>query len=99
MFDDSNSYNLRTVISDGVTLYYVSFMDSQGSRRETEVSRPVYLEFLRFVKTERNLRRWNERHAERFDLAENALSERALYPQANIEDAAIDRFRIESKQG
>jgi hypothetical protein len=57
MFDNTNQYTLRTEIHEGITRYYVSFADGQTVHRETEVSRPVYLEFLRFVKTERNLRR------------------------------------------
>ena len=64
MFDNSNPYTLRTEVSGGITRYYVSFTDGQAIHRETEVSRPVYLEFLRFVKIERSLRRWDERHIE-----------------------------------
>ncbi|MGI6176338.1 MAG: hypothetical protein ACOYJC_09355 [Christensenellales bacterium] len=57
MFDNENPYTLRTEVVEGITHYYVSFQDGQAIMRETEVSRPVYLEFLRFVKHERNLRR------------------------------------------
>jgi hypothetical protein len=66
MFDNTNPYTLRTEVVGGITRYYVAFTDGQAVLRETEVSRPVYLEFLRFVKVERNLRRFDERHIERF---------------------------------
>ena len=58
MFDNTNPYALRTEIVEGITRYYVTFTDGQAVQRETEVSRPVYIEFLRFIRIERNLRRW-----------------------------------------
>jgi RNA polymerase sigma-70 factor (ECF subfamily) len=78
MFDNTNPYTLRAEITDGITRYFVSFTDGQNIRRETEVSRPVYLEFLRFVRVERNLRRSDERHNERSDLTDETLNRRAL---------------------
>lgn len=95
MFDHTNPYALRTVIVEGITHYFVSFIDGQAVQRETEVSRPVYLEFLRFVKTERNLRRWDERHIEQSDLTEEMLNERALYKPDTVEEAVFDSWRDE----
>ena len=93
MFDNTNPYTLRTEIAGGITRYHVSFTDGQGVHRETEVSRPVYLEFLRFIKVERNLRRWDERHTEQSCLADEILNRRALYPPKCIEETAFDSFR------
>jgi len=59
------------------------------------VSRPVYLEFLRFVKVERNLRRWDERHTEQSDLTDETLHDRALYPQKSVEETAFDSLQNE----
>jgi len=70
MFDNTNPYTLRTETVEGIIRYFISFTDGQAVYREIEVSRPVYLEFLRFVKTERNLRRWDERHSEQSDLTD-----------------------------
>jgi hypothetical protein len=42
---------------------------------------PVYLEFCRFVKQERNLRRWDERHTEYSELTEETLMRRAFVYQ------------------
>lgn len=95
MFDNSNHYILRTEVGEGITHYYVSFIDGQAHHREIEVSRPVYLEFLRFVKVERNLRRWDERHTEQSDLTDETLYKRALYPQKSVEDVAFDILRNE----
>ena len=93
MFDNTNPYALRTGTVEGVTRYYVSFSDGHGVHRETEVSRPVYLEFLRFVKNERNLRRWDERHLERSDLTEEILYDRALIPPKSLDEMIVDRSR------
>jgi hypothetical protein len=73
MFDNTNPYTLRTEVVEGITHYYVSFQDGRIIMRETEVSRPVYLEFLRFTKHERNLRRWDERHTEQSELTDKCF--------------------------
>jgi len=95
MFDNTNHYTLRTEVVEGITRYYVSFTDGQAMPREIEVSRPVYLEFLRFIKIERNLRRWDERHTEQSGLTDEMLYKRALYPQKSVEDTAFDSLRNE----
>jgi len=95
MFDNSNPYTLNTEVIEGITHYFVSFEDGEGILRETEVSRPVYLEFSRFVKTERNLRRWDERHTEQSDLTEETLYNRALNPPKSVEDLAFDSLQSE----
>jgi len=95
MFDNTKPYTLRTEIVEGITHYYVSFVDGQAIPRETKVSRPVYLEFCRFVKRERNLRRSDERHIEQSDLTDETLYNRALQPPKSVEDAAIDDIRDE----
>ncbi len=95
MFDNVNPYTLRTEVSEGMTRYFISFMDGQAILRETEVSRPVYLEFLRFVKTERNLRRWDERHTEQSDLTDELLYDRALHKPKSVEAAAFNSLQNE----
>jgi RNA polymerase sigma-70 factor (ECF subfamily) len=95
MFDNTNLYTLRTEVAEGIMHYYVSFTDGQAIHRETEVSRPVYLEFCRFVKQERNLRRWDERHTEQSDLTDETLYNRALHPQKSVEETVYDSLRDE----
>ena len=95
MFNNENPYTLRTEIVEGITHYFVSFTDGQAIHRETEVSRPVYLEFLRFVKIERNLRRWDERYTEQSDLTDETLYERAFLPPKSIEETVFDSLRNE----
>jgi len=68
-------------------------VDGQAIPQETEVSRPVYLEFLRFIKVERNLRRWDERHIEQSELTDETLYNRAIRPPKGVEEAAFDRLR------
>ena len=95
MFDNTNHYTLRTEIVEGIIRYYISFTDGQTIPREIEVSRPVYLEFSRFIKDERNLRRWDERHTEQSELTEETLYIRALYPEKTVEDTAFDNLKNE----
>ena len=95
MFDNTNSYDLRIAIVGGLTRYFASFTDGEGERHETEVSCPVYLEFLRFVKTERNLRRSDERHIEQSELTDEALCNRAMNPPDSVEDTVFDSLRHE----
>lgn len=95
MFDNTNLYTLRTEIVEGIMRYYVSFTDGQAVYRETEVSRPVYLEFCRFVKQERNLRRWDERHTEQSDLTDETLYNRAAIPPKSVEETVYDSLRDE----
>ncbi len=95
MFNNENPYTLRTEVVEGITYYYVSFADGQAVMRETEVSHPVYLEFLHFIKQERNLRRSDERHIEQFDLTDEALYDRALRPPKGVEETVLEDQRNE----
>ncbi len=96
MLKYENLYTLRTEVTEGITRYYVSFKDGQAIQRETEVSRPVYLEFLRFIKVERNMRRWYERHIEQSELTDETLHDRAIYKSQSAEDVAFDSLRSET---
>jgi RNA polymerase sigma-70 factor (ECF subfamily) len=93
MFDNKNPYTLRAEVAEGITHYFISFADGQGYRKETEVSRLVYLEFCRFVKQERNLRRWDERHTEHSKLTEETLARRALRQPKSIDEMVSDNDR------
>ena len=94
MFDNTVHYTLRADLAEGITRYYVSFIDGQAIYRETEVSRPVYLELLRFIKVERNLRRWDERHTEQSDLTD-ALHNRGFCPQKSVEETTFESLQNE----
>jgi len=95
VFGNANNYTLRMEIVEGITRCYVSFTDGQAIHYETEVSRPVYLEFLHFIKVERSLRHWNERHREYSELTDETLCNRMLHPQRSVEDMALDSIRSE----
>ena len=85
MFDNRNPYTLRVETVGGLAQYFVSFTDGQGVRRETRVSRPVYIEFLRFVRIERKMLNWDKRHKEKSELIEETLHKRALYQPKGVE--------------
>jgi len=95
MFDNTNPYTLRTEDVEGITHYYVSFIDGQAVHHETEVSHRIYLEFKSFVKIECSLRHWNERHREHSELTEETLHKRAFYPQKSVEETTLDILRDE----
>ena len=94
MFDNKNPYTLRYEVVGGLTRYFVSFVDGAGVERETEVSRPVFAEFRRYIKIERNLRRWDERHLEQSELTEVALYNRALFPDKTVEETVFDNLQV-----
>ena len=94
MFDNKNPYTLRSEVVGGLTRYYVSFVDGAGIQRETEVSRPVFAEFRRFIKIERNLLRWDERYVEQSELTEVALYNRALFPDKSVEETVFDNLQV-----
>ncbi len=95
MFDTTNPYTLRTDESEGITRYYISFADGEGNQRETEVSRPVYLEFLRFIRTERKLHRWDERHTDSSELTDEELYNLASDKPKSVEETVFDSLRNE----
>ncbi len=95
MFDNSNSYILRTEIVENTVHYYVSFIDGQAVRQNIEVSHSVYLELCRSVKQERNLKRSDERHLERSGLTDETLHNRTLNQSKSIEEIASDNMRSE----
>ena len=95
MFDTNNPYALRKENTQGIIRYFVSFIDGQAAARETEVSRSVYLELLRFIKTERNLRRWDERHIEQSELRDEIIYSRAFDHPKSVEDTILDSLRNE----
>ena len=98
MFDNTNPYTLRKEIIAGMTHYYVSFTDGQSVHRETEVSRSVYLEFRHFIKRERNLRRWDERHTEQSELSDEAINKRTLSQPKSLEETVFDNLLNEKLQ-
>ena len=95
MFDTTKPYTLRTNESEGITRYYISFADGEGIQRETEVSRPVYLEFLRFIRTERKLHRWDERHTDSSELTDEELFNLASGKPKSVEETVFDSLRNE----
>jgi len=95
MFDNSNPYALRKDDSEGIPRYFISFHDSQGIQRETEISRPVYRAFKTFVKYENKLTRRDERHMERFEQTDEMLQAKMVNPPKSLEDEVFDCQRNE----
>jgi len=93
MFDNNNPYTLRTEETEETTRYFASFDDGQGVLHEIEVSYAVYFELAHgFVRTERNLRRWDERYMEQSALTDKTLQKRAMRLSDNVEDTAFQNI-------
>ncbi len=95
MFYNEKIYTLRTEVIGGLTRYYVAFRDGQGIRRETDVSRPVYLEFLRFVKDDKRQENWADRHIEQSEQTEESLFHRAMNQPRSVDETVFDSLRRE----
>ncbi|MDR0295622.1 MAG: hypothetical protein LBH91_05465 [Prevotellaceae bacterium] len=98
MFDNANPYTLRKKIIAGFTHYYIHFLDGEGAQKETEVHRRVFLEFRRMVRTERNMRRWDERHIEQSILMDETLYNRSLCQPRSVEETALGNLHNEQLQ-
>ena len=90
MFNDKSPYTIRGEVINNVQHYFVSFVDGENIRRDTEVSRSVFLEIYKSIKKARNLTRSDERHIEKSDMTEETLYSRAVHPTKNVEDVVID---------
>ncbi|MCQ4638696.1 sigma-70 family RNA polymerase sigma factor, partial [Anaerovorax odorimutans] len=89
MADKTALYILWEETAGGKPRYYISFLDGQAVPHEVEVSYAVFQEMGDFVKKERNLQRWTERHVEQSQLSETTLHKRALKPPDNVEDTVL----------
>ena len=96
MFDNTNHYELKTVIRDGKTIYIATFDNGTGQRVESEVSQSVANALSGiFVKIERNLRRSDERHLEQSELSEQTLHQRACDVPKSLEEEVDTKIRNE----
>jgi RNA polymerase sigma-70 factor (ECF subfamily) len=91
MFDNENSYTLRTETGEGITRYFVSFADGQAIFRETEVSREVYLAIDDCRRHEKRQRNFFDRYIEHSDLTDETLARRAHTPPLPLEEAVIKK--------
>jgi RNA polymerase sigma-70 factor (ECF subfamily) len=92
-----NPYTLRLDDNDGKDImpYFVSFKDGEGIHRETEISCPIFNEFLKFVKIERKLTRWGERHIEQSEQTDETLRQRMVKLPKSLEETVFDSERSE----
>ena len=96
MFDNTNHYELRTEIQDEKTIYIAVFKNGNGQEVETEISPKVAKTlFVTFVKTERNLRRSDERHLNYTELTEDELQQRVFDVPKSLEEEIYTKFRNE----
>ena len=92
MSNYTSTYALRVEEIQGITHYFIAFKDGRGLFRETEVSRPVYLEFQRSAREEQNQARWSRRHIEQSELTDQSLYDRALHKPKALEEVVLDNL-------
>ena len=96
MFDNINHYELRTEIQDEKTIYIAVFKNGNGQQVETEISQKVAKTlFEAFVKTERNLRRSDERHLNYTELTEDELQQRVFDAPKSLQEKIDTKIRNE----
>ena len=93
MAEQKATYILRTEPAAQGMKYYASFTDGQAVFHDVEISYEVFQELQSFIKQERNLKRWGERHIEQSQLSEITLHKRALRPPENVEDIVLETLR------
>jgi len=86
-------YTLREKTSGSVTHYFISFKDGKAIHHEVEVSHTVYQEFQRFVRINRNLQAFDERHREYSELSDETLNSRARHTPKGVEENIVDMER------
>lgn len=91
MFDNRNTYTIRTETKDGTVHYFISFRDGQGIRQETEITYELFNEFQRFMRKERNLLRSDERHIEQNKLSDEMLYYKIFHEVKSIEEIVIQK--------
>lgn len=67
------TYILRTEPAAQGMKYYAPFTDGQAVFHDVEISYEVFQELQRFIKQERNLKWWSERHIEQSQLSMDGL--------------------------
>lgn len=96
MFDNTNHYELRTEIREERTIYIAVFKDGNGQNVESEISKKVAKTlFGTFVKTERNLKRSDERHLNYTELTEDELQQRVFILPKSLEEEIDTKIRNE----
>lgn len=91
MFDNITPYNVQSQIRNGERIYMVTFRDGRGVLQEIEVSSEVAEELYSFIKKERNLQRWDERHRERFLLSDESIYNRIYDSSGGVEEIMIHK--------
>lgn len=89
MYKFNQDYRIFTEEKNGEIHYYVTFEDVNKNRLCVEITRELYLEFLKFNRLERNLQRFDERHIERFSLSDMQLYQRASKRPLSLLDKVI----------
>ena len=84
MFDNTNPYEV-------FCRYYAAFFNFKGELQEVEIEETVFLAFKQFVKTERNLRRSDERHEEYLEQTEDEVTYKMNKEQKSVEEVICER--------
>ena len=87
-----NPYTLESVEKE--ELYFIRFRDDKGEHLVT-VSKEVFDVFDESEKQDNNMMVRNSRYIHKYELSDEALSNKMLNNQTSIEDKLIDDFEIQ----
>ena len=87
-----NPYTLESIEKE--ELYFIRFRDEKGEHLVT-VSKEVFDVFDEFEKQDNNMMVRNSRYIHKYELSDEALSNKMLNNQTSIEDKLIRDFEIE----
>lgn len=81
--------NRYTLIESEDGKYYALFIDGEGNKNETEVSREVFEQMMEWAKEDCRRIREDERHLELSELTEESIARRSLKPQELLAESLI----------
>jgi len=84
---DKFTYSVREERRDGESHFFADFVNGDGIRQETEITREIYKALEDCRKCEQRIIRSDERHLERSLLSDEQLVERAVKPPVHMEKA------------
>ncbi len=97
MFDNTNPYTLKEIDDGEKKIYIAVFKNGNGDTVETDIDQKVAVALFRtFVRKERNLRRYDERHIEYIDITENEIQERHSSEEESIEETICQKEEKEN---
>ena len=94
--DKDNPYELFTTgLGTAQPRYYLTFVDSTGTKQCMEIDKALFDVFDRFELDDISFMNEVDRHYEQSDQTEQSLNKRTAQPQKSVEEAVFQRVAVE----